>query len=123
MARREYNIEPGDTGNKRGGIGGARPRVVTPPPRLPQRPKIENISEEKNTSEPGNALANIAVGYKPKPPANVVKAEIAIEGISEVVKTEPESLPVQPLVIPAPELLPPIIETPTRDIGVQTPMQ
>ena len=52
-----------------------RSLLVTAPPRLPQRPKIENISEEKNTSEPGNALANIAVGYKPKPPANVVKAE------------------------------------------------
>ena len=134
MADERYSTES----NGRAGAGGVQTRgksllkgkkktlrslLVTAPPRLPQRPKIENISEEKNTSEPGNALANIVAGYKPKPPANVVKTEIAIEEVAEVVKTEPESLPVQPLVIPAPELLPPIIETPTRDIGVQTPMQ
>ena len=134
MADERYSTES----NGRAGAGGVQTRgksllkgkkktlrslLVTPPPRLPQRPKIENISEEKNTSEPGNALANIAAGYKPKPPANVVKTEIAIEEVAEVVKTEPEPLPVQPLVIPAPVLLPPPIETPTKDIGVQTPMQ
>ena len=42
----------------------------------------------------------------------VVKTEIA-KGY-EVVKTEPEPLPVQPLVIPAQVLLPPPIETPTK---------
>ena len=135
MARTEgYNREVGGEDNtnvtrknqpvsNRAAAGGARPRVVTPPPRLPKRPLAKDVNEEKNTSEPGNAVANIASGYKPKPPAAVIQTELAVENAAVVVKTEPESLPVQPLVIPAPQLLPPIIETPTRDIGVQTPMQ
>ena len=109
--------------SNRAAAGGAKPRVVTPPPQLPVRPKIENVSEQKDTSQPGNAVANITAGYKPKPPAVQIKTEIAVEEIAEVVKTEPEPLPVQPLVIPAPVLLPPPIQTPTKDIGVQTPMQ
>ena len=134
MADERYSTES----NGRAGAGGVQTRgksllkgkkktlrslLVTPPPRLPQRPKIENISEEKNTSEPGNALANIAAGYKSRPPAAVIQTELAVENAAVVVKTEPEPLPVQPLVIPAPVLLPPPIETPTKDIGVQTPMQ
>ena len=123
MARREYNIEPGDTGNKRGGIGGATSKVVTPPPRLPIRPSIENVSEEKDTSQPGNAVANIAAAYTPRPPKVVTEAEIQLEQVAEVIKLQPLPAPVRPLVIPAPVLLPPPIETPTKDIGVQTPMQ
>ena len=123
MARREYNIEPGDTGNKRGGIGGATSKVVTPPPRLPIRPNIENVSEEKDTSQPGNAVANIAAAYTPRPPKVVTEAEIQLEQVAEVIKLQPLPAPVRPLVIPAPVLLPPPIETPTKDIGVQTPMQ
>ena len=122
MARTEgYNREVGGEDNtnvtrknqpvsNRAAAGGARPRVVTPPPQLPVRPNIENVSEQKDTSQPGNSVANIVAGYKPKPPAVEIKTQIAIEEIAEVVKSEPEPLPVQPLVIPAPVLLPPPIE-------------
>ena len=134
MADERYSTES----NRRAGAGGVQTRgksllkgkkktlrslLVTPPPKLPIRKKLKDVIEEKDTSQPGNAISNIVTGYSPKPPANVVKTEVAVEQISQVVKTEPEPLPVQPLVIPAPVLLPPPIETPTKDIGVQTPMQ
>ena len=109
--------------SNRAAAGGAKPRVVTPPPQLPVRPKIKDVKNDEDTAQPGNAIANITAGYKPKPPAVQIKTEIAVEEIAEVVKTEPEPLPVQPLVIPAPVLLPPPVETNTKDIGVQTPMK
>jgi len=109
--------------SNRAAAGGARAKVVTPPPRLPIRPKIENVSEEKDTSQPGNAVANIAAAYTPRPPKVVTEAEIQLEQVAEVIKLQPLPAPVRPLVIPAPVLLPPPIETPTKDIGVQTPMQ
>jgi len=92
-------------------------------PRLPIRPKIEQITEEKDTSQQGNARANIASMYKPKPAPQVVEAEIQSEQIAEVIKLQPLPTPVKPLVIPAPAVLPPLVIAPTKDIGVQTPMQ
>jgi len=137
MARDRYNSESGG----RAGAGGKKTRGksllkgkkktlrslvatrVTPPPRLPIRKKLKDVIKQKDTSQPGNAIANILAGYKPKPPAIQIKTEIAVEETAKVVKTKPEPLPVQPLVIPAPVLLPPPIETSTKDIGVQTPMK
>ena len=92
-------------------------------PRLPIRPKIEQITEEKDTSQQGNARANIASMYKPKPAPQVVEAEIQSEQIAEVINLQPLPTPVRPLVIPAPAVLPPLVIAPTKDIGVQTPMQ
>ena len=56
MAEKEYNREvSGEPGvdsprnrpvSNRAAAGGARPRVVTPPPSLPKRPLAENVREE-----------------------------------------------------------------------------
>jgi len=120
-AASEGNVENGSTqrnqqiSNRAPAGGGA--------PRLPIRPKIEQITEEKDTSQQGNARANIASMYKPKPAPQVVEVEIQSEQIAEVIKLQPLPTPVKPLVIPAPAVLPPLVIAPTKDIGVQTPMQ
>ena len=94
-------------------------------PRLPKQPKIEQITEAKDTSQPGNAAANIAAAYKPKPPKAVTEAEVKSEIVAVCLRGQPSPSPVKPLVIPAPAILPPplITKNSTKDIGVQTPMQ
>ena len=88
-------------------------------PRLPIRPRLDNVKEEKDTSQQGNAKANIAAGYKQKVKSQVA-AEIKSEVASQTVKSKPGPAPVMPLVIPANNILPPPVLT--QDIGVQSPM-
>ena len=78
-------------------------------PRLPKQPKIEQITEEKDTSQPGNAAANIAAAYTPKPPKAVTEAEVKSEIVAVCLRGQPTPSPIKPLVIPAPAILPPTV--------------
>ena len=64
-------------------------------PRLPKQPKIEQITEAKDTSQPGNAAANIAAAYKPKPPKAVTEAEVKSEIVAVCLRGQPSPSPVK----------------------------
>jgi len=91
-------------------------------PSLPVRPKIEDTTEARDTSQIGSAIANIFALYKEKIKQNV-EAEIQSEEVAKVIKGVSLPSPVKPLVIPAPAILPPPAIRVATTIGVQTPMK
>ena len=70
-------------------------------PRLPKQPKIEQIADEKDTSQPGNAAANIAAAYTPKPPKAVTEAEVKSETVAVCLRGQPSPSPINTLPSPS----------------------